>query len=51
MTSAIKQKLDNDVIKKMVKERNKVLGQIYRKQDRDQGRAWAWEWEWEWAWA
>ena len=35
----LERKLDNDAIKKMVKERNKVLGQIYRKQDRDQGRA------------
>ena len=39
MTSAIKRKLDNDAIKRMVKERNKILGQIHSKQDRDQGRA------------
>ena len=35
----LERQLDNEAIKHIVKERNKVLGQIYRKQDTDQGRA------------
>jgi len=40
MTSHIlERKLDDETIKHIVKERNRVLGQIYSKQDRSQGRA------------